>query len=113
MYIDIAKWWFSPLIVMCISYILIIGSGIMYEPKDREFKVCSRIKTLCLDGYINTYYRILGFLMVMTVLLELFTGIVWCVQLVQYCLIGLSMVWVVKLVTKTVKNTYNFLKENV
>lgn len=49
-------WFTIPYLSMCMMYIILIFHLVLYEPKDRQYILDTRLKFWCLDGKINQVY---------------------------------------------------------
>lgn len=49
-------WFMLPYLSMCSLYIILIFHLVLYEPKDRQRIIDTRLKFWCLDGKINHQY---------------------------------------------------------
>lgn len=49
-------WVIAPYLMMCVMYIVLIAHLVLYEPKDRQYILDSRLKFWSLDGKFNEVY---------------------------------------------------------
>lgn len=49
-------WEVWPYLLMCVMYIVLIGHLVLYEPKDRQRIIETRLKFWSLDGKINELF---------------------------------------------------------
>lgn len=58
----------TPYLVMCVMYIVLIAHLVLYEPKDRQRIIDTRLKFWCLDGKFNELYVWVGMCYVLAII---------------------------------------------
>lgn len=105
-------WAMLPYLSMCMMYIILIFHLVLYEPKDRQRIIDTRLKFWCLDGKINQVYVYLSSAFILAMigedLLQDPTIIKLHLKLItEYLLVLLGYSWLAVLVIDKLKSLKN------
>lgn len=105
-------WFMLPYLSMCALYIILIFHLVLYEPKDRQRIIDTRLNFWCLDGKINHQYVYISVAFILAMigedLLEDPTIIKLHLKLIaEYLLVLLGYSWLAVLVYNKLKSLKN------
>lgn len=109
-------WVMLPYLSMCMMYIILIFHLVLYEPKDRQRIIDTRLQFWCLDGKINQVYVYLGVMFILALIGEDLLQDPTIIKLelksiAEHLLVLLGFSWLAVLVyskLKSLKNLRNF-----